>query len=93
MADAIEVVLHRDRREAVSVVERRLVYHHGSRTRLALTVPWVLWDHFTMLSLPERLSWLVWTGLLALALRTWGGGSPLRDGAWEAGAAYGGARG
>jgi len=91
LGDAIEAVLHRDRRQAVTVVERRLVYHEGSRVRLALTVPWVLWDHFTMLSLEERLSWLVWLAVLALALRVWEGRGPLRDGAWEAGAAYGGA--
>jgi hypothetical protein len=61
LGDAIEGRLHHQRRDAVVVVERRMPFHEGSRLRLAATVPWLLWEHFRMLSLGERISWLAWT--------------------------------
>lgn len=69
LGDAIEAILHRDRRNATTVVERRMPYHEGSRLRLAATVPWLLWEHFRMLALAERLSWLAWTALAIAAAR------------------------
>ncbi len=66
---AVEVALHRDRRDAVTVVERRMPYHDGSGVRLAATAPWLLWEHFRMLAPLERLSWLAWAGLWAAAVR------------------------
>ncbi|MCY4573816.1 MAG: hypothetical protein OXF01_13560 [Gemmatimonadetes bacterium] len=60
---AIEEVLHRDRRRAVTVVERRVPYHGGSAAALAATVPVLAWEHFRALTLAERLSWLVWAAL------------------------------
>lgn len=62
VGDAIEALLHRERRDAVQVLERRMPYHGGSYPLLALTVPWLTLEHFRMLSPGERLSWLVWIG-------------------------------
>jgi hypothetical protein len=58
--EAIDESLHANRRSAVMVVERRLPYHHGSSFKLAMTIPWLTWEHFRMLSWGERLSWLLW---------------------------------
>jgi len=58
--DAIDESLHANRRSAVLVVERRMPYHDGSRIKIALTLPWLTWEHFRMLSWGERLSWLLW---------------------------------
>ena len=66
---AVEVVLHRDRRNAVTVVERRMPYHDGAFVRLVATVPWLLWEHFRMLHPMERVSWLAWAGLWAALAR------------------------
>jgi hypothetical protein len=63
VGDAIEEVLHRERRDAVQVLERRMPYHGGSYPLLALTVPWLTFEHFRMLGPGERLSWLVWIGI------------------------------
>lgn len=65
LGDAIEATLHRDRRTASTVVERRMPYHDGSTLRLAATFPWLLWEHFRMLAWPERFSWLAWAALAA----------------------------
>ena len=65
LGGAIEAALHEDRRRAVTVVERRMPYHHGSAVKVAATVPWLLWEHFRMLTVAERLSWLIWAGLWA----------------------------
>ena len=67
LGGAIEAVLHAERRRAVTVVERRMPYHDGSTVKLAATVPWLLWEHFRMLSMAERMSWLVWVGVWAAA--------------------------
>lgn len=60
LGDAIESLLHNERRTAVTVVERRMPYHNGSKVKLAATLPWLLWEHLRMLNLGERLSWLLW---------------------------------
>ena len=67
LGEAIEATLHRDRRNAVVVVERRMPYHDGSRLLQAATLPWLLWEHFRMLAPAERVSWLAWA-LLAFAV-------------------------
>ena len=67
LGEAIEATLHSERRRAVTVVERRMPYHDGSAVKLAATVPWLLWEHFRMLSAAERVSWLVWIGVWAVA--------------------------
>jgi len=62
---AIEVTLHRERRRAVTVVERRVPYHGGSAVRLVATVPLLLWSHFRTLTPRERVSWLAWCAIWA----------------------------
>jgi len=66
LGGAIEATLHRDRRGAVTVVERRMPYHDGSRILIAATVPWLLWEHFRMLTVAERASWVAWIGFFAM---------------------------
>lgn len=70
LATAIEATLHAERRNAASVVERRVPYHDGSDLLLAATVPWLLWEHMRMLSWAERSSWLVWILVFALVTNT-----------------------
>jgi hypothetical protein len=72
LADAIEEELHTSRRSAVLVVERRMPYHDGSPAKIILTVPWLTWEYFRMLSWPERLSWLVWTAVAGWLLAAHG---------------------
>lgn len=69
MEDAIEGVLHEERHEAVTVVERRMPYHGGSYVLMAVTLPWVLWEHFRMLAPQERISWLAWAVVTALVVQ------------------------
>ena len=64
---AIEGTLHRERRRAVTVVERRMPYHEGSAIKLAATVPLLLWSHFSILTPRERVSWLAWCAIWAAA--------------------------
>ena len=66
LGGAIEATLHRDRRGAVTVVERRMPYHDGSRILIAATVPWLLWEHFRMLTVAERGSWVAWIGVFVM---------------------------
>lgn len=60
VGDRIEALLHGKRRDAVQVVERRIPYHGGSPVLVALTLPWVGIAHVRMMSVAERLSWVVW---------------------------------
>ena len=69
LGEAIEATLHSERRRAVTVVERRMPHHDGSAVKLAATVPWLLWEHFRMLSAAERVSWLAWVAV-GVAVRT-----------------------
>lgn len=62
---AIEETLHRERRRAVTVVERRVPYHEGSAVKLANTLPLLLWEHLRMLAPWERVSWLAWVAIWA----------------------------
>lgn len=64
MGDAIEAHLHRERRGAVTVVERRMPYHEGSVWGLALTAPMVLTEMLRMLSFSERMAWVMWVLLI-----------------------------
>ncbi len=61
----IEGTLHRERRRAVTVVDRRVPYHEGSALKLVATVPLLLWSHFTTLTPRERVSWLAWCAIWA----------------------------
>ena len=65
LGGAIEGTLHRERRRAVTVVERTVPYHHGSSVKLATTLPLLLWSHFRTLSPWERASWLAWATVWA----------------------------
>jgi len=38
---------------------------------VALTVPWLLWEHFRMLTVAERGSWIAWIGILVLVRTAW----------------------
>ena len=69
LGGAIEEVLHRERRRAVTVVERRMPYHDGSRVGMALTVPWLMWEHFRMMTPAERGSWIAWIAIVLSAAR------------------------
>ncbi len=60
LGNRIEDRLHTDRREAVTVVERRMPHHGDSKTLFALTLPRVVLEHFMMLSWGERAAWLLW---------------------------------
>ena len=65
LGSAIEGALHRERRRAVTVVERRVPYHDGSAVKLAATVPLLLWSHFRTLNPWQRVSWLAWSAIWA----------------------------
>ena len=65
LGSAIEGALHRERRPAVTVVERRVPHDEGSAVKLAATVPLLLWSHFRTLTLWERVSWLAWSAIWA----------------------------
>lgn len=67
LSTAIEAKLHAERREASRVVERRVPFGE-SPVELAATVPAITWSMFAGISAAERVSWLVWTWLLAFAL-------------------------
>ena len=67
LGGAIEAVLHRDRRGAVTVVERRMPYHDGSRVGMAATVPWLLWEYVRMMTVAERGSWIAWIVIVVMA--------------------------
>ncbi len=78
LAAAIEATLHLERRDAVAVVERSMPYHDGSWLGIALTLPWLAWEHMRTLSVRERVSWLLWAALWGAvpALRRRYGRSP-----------------
>ena len=65
LGSAIERTLHRERRRAVTVLERTMPYHDGSAVELAATVPLLLWSHVLTLTPGERISWLTWVAIWA----------------------------
>ncbi len=71
VGDAIEETLHRERRDAVQVLERRMPYHDGSPVRVVATLPWLTVEHFRMLSLAERASWLFWIVMVVAGVTAW----------------------
>ncbi|NIP83929.1 MAG: hypothetical protein GWM90_33750 [Gemmatimonadetes bacterium] len=68
LGQAIEALLHAERRKASRVVERRMPYPGDSPVALAATVPVITWQLFGGLGPAERVSWLAWTWLLALVV-------------------------
>lgn len=68
LSRAIEETLHRERRQASRVVERRIPYPGASVPALALTVPAITWQMLGGLGTAERVAWLLWGWGLALGL-------------------------
>ena len=68
LGTAIETKLHAERRQASWVVERRVPYSGEDAVSLAATVPAITWAMFSGMGPAERVSWLVWTWLIALAI-------------------------
>lgn len=64
---AIEARLHSERAHASRVVERRSPYLGSSTAALAVTAPALVWQLFGGMGSAERVAWLAWTWLLALA--------------------------
>jgi hypothetical protein len=60
--------LHRERRGASRVVERRVPYAGPSPAALALTVPAITWQMFGGIGRAERIAWLLWTWGVAFGL-------------------------
>lgn len=69
----IEELLHRDRRDAVQVVERVIPWHGEGPVMLAMTLPVVGWRFFRMMGWGERVSWLLWTWGIVWLVRPRGG--------------------
>lgn len=68
VGDAIEETLHRERRDAVQVLERRMPYHGGSPLLVVAALPWLTLEHLRMLSLDERASWLLWIAIVVAGM-------------------------
>lgn len=66
---AIEGKLHSERRGASWVVERRVAWSGPSPVALAVTAPAVAWSMFGGIGPGERVSWILWSWLLALGVR------------------------
>lgn len=73
---AIRTTIHRDRRSAVRVIERRQLAGTGATWSTALTVPLIAWALLTRLTPPERMAWIGWiwglwiaTGVATFAAR------------------------
>lgn len=62
---AIEARIRTERRGAVQVIERRSPDPAGSRLALAATLPAVVWNLLVTLSSAQRVSWILWSWLLA----------------------------
>jgi Predicted metal-dependent phosphoesterases (PHP family) len=65
--EAIRWTIATERRAAIAVIARRTVMPPANRIGLALTAPQVAWEIATVLSWPERLSWIAWSWLLWVA--------------------------
>lgn len=66
LGDAIERTLHRERRNAAWVVERRVPWAGDDPVALATTVPAITWNMFGGISAAERVAWLTWIWLIAI---------------------------
>ncbi|HEU6449884.1 MAG TPA: hypothetical protein VFT57_00590 [Gemmatimonadaceae bacterium] len=65
---AIETRIRTERRGAVQVIERRSPDPGSSRFALAATLPAVTWNLLVTLSGAQRLSWIIWSWILAAAV-------------------------
>lgn len=68
LATAIETRLHRERRAATWVVERRVPYAGEDAVSLAGTVPAITWNMFGAMTPAERVSWLAWIWLITFVV-------------------------
>lgn len=64
---AIETRIRTERRGAVQVIERRSPDPGSSRLALAATLPAVTWNLLVTLSGAQRVSWIIWSWILAAA--------------------------
>lgn len=69
LADQIEMAIRRGGRGASRVIERVGTETEGAS--LALTLPALAWRIATTLTLPQRVSWVVWSWAIALGLLAW----------------------
>jgi hypothetical protein len=67
LAATIEAAIRGGGRRASRVVERRVAETGGNPALHALTVPLVSWRMLTTLSADQRVMWIVWAWVLALA--------------------------
>jgi hypothetical protein len=65
---AIETRIRTERRGAVQVIERRSPDPGSSRLALAATLPAVTWNLLVTLSGAQRISWIIWSWMLAAAM-------------------------
>jgi hypothetical protein len=65
---AIETRIRTERRGAVQVIERRSPDPGSSRLALAATLPAVTWNLLVTLSGAQRVSWIIWSWILAAAV-------------------------
>jgi hypothetical protein len=65
--EAIRWTIATERRAAVAVIVRRTIAPPATGLGLALTAPQMAWEIATVLSWPERLSWIAWSWLLWIA--------------------------
>ncbi|HEU4584876.1 MAG TPA: hypothetical protein VFR95_03955 [Gemmatimonadaceae bacterium] len=65
---AIETRIRTERRGAVQVIERRSPDPGSSRLALAATLPAVIWNLLVTLSGAQRISWIIWSWILATAV-------------------------
>jgi predicted metal-dependent phosphoesterase TrpH len=68
LGTAIEAHIRAERRGAVQVIERRSPDPVGSRLALAATLPAVTWNLLVTLSGAQRVSWIIWSWILAAAV-------------------------
>ena len=68
LSTAIEDRLHRERKHASRVIERRSPWLGESIPALALTTPAITWQLFGGLGFASRVSWLLWAWAVALLL-------------------------
>ena len=70
LSGAIEEILRLGRRGSTRVVERR-VAPGTDAIQVVFAAPLVAWGMFAMLSPDERISWIIWTWAIVIAIRGW----------------------
>ena len=70
LSNAIEEIMRIGRRGSTRVVERR-VAAGTTAIEVVFAAPVVAWGMFAMLSPDERISWIIWTWAIVIAIRAW----------------------